>query len=326
MDYKEFVDEFSNKLQERMDDGVEIVKTSSVKVNEELEGLSIRYPDSSIAPMVYTDDKYQMYQEGIGMDELVDRTTKALEDMRDNCPEIPIINKEEAEKNLYCVVVNSDENKKLLEKVPHEKLEDLAVIPRFRVDDNSSFIVTNNVCDTLKMTSEEIMEAAHANTNAQKFDCINMNDIIREMMEKDGLSEEYIDEIMSIQGQDNPMYVISNESRFDGAVAITSKEAMEKAYEKVKEDHPEMKDMYVIGSSRHELILLADSTVDSIDALKDIHKDVQDTTLDKADKLTDHVYKYNSESKEISIADKVPSMSEELSNAMDKTESHGRSH
>ena len=71
------------------------------------------------------------------------------------------------------------------------------------------------------------------------------------------------------------MYVMSNESRVEGAVALTSTSAMESAYEKIKEDHPDMENLYVLGSSRHELILIPDDAVDNVEDLKAIHKEIQ---------------------------------------------------
>ena len=326
MDYEQFVADFTAELQKNMEqENVELKRGTFRKVNEELDGLSIKYPDSPIAPTIYFEDKYQMFQDGYSVEQLAERTADQLKSIRDNAPELPTLTEESARQNLYCVVVNASENEEMLRNVPHERLEDLAVVPRFKVGEDASFIVSNDLCSNLQMTSEEVMEAAHANTNKQEFQCQNMTDVMRGIMKEQGMPEEYIDELIQMQGQDCPMYVMSNESRVEGAVALTSTSAMESAYEKIKEDHPDMENLYVLGSSRHELILIPDDAVDNVEDLKAIHKEVQDTELSKADKLTDHIYEFNAQTKQLSIAD-APALTESAFEVMEVVKSHGRSH
>lgn len=327
MDYEQFVAEFTAKLQRNMEqENVELRRRTFRKVNEELDGLSIKYPDSPVASIIYLDDKYQMVQDdSYTIEQIAERTAMQLQSNRGDEPEIPLLTEESARQNLYCVVINAAENEEILRNVPHERLEDLAVIPRFKVREDASFIVTNDVCSNLRMTSEEVMEAAHANTNKQKFECQNMTEVMRGIMKEQGLPDEYVDELLRMQGQDCPMYVMSNESRVEGAVALTSTSAMESAYEKIREDHPDMENLFVLGSSRHELILIPDDAVDNVEDLKAIHKEVQDTELSLADKLTEHIYKFDAQSKQISIAD-APSLTEGETMEMEVVKSHGRSH
>ena len=327
MDYEQFVAEFTAELQQNMEqENVELRRGTFRKVNEELDGISIKYPDSPVAPTIYLDDKYQLVQDGsYTIEQVAEKTAMQLQSIRGDAPEVPILTEESARQNLYCVVINAAENEEMLRNVPHERLEDLAVIPRFKVCEDASFIVSNDVCSNLRMTSEEVMEAAHANTNKQEFECQNMTEVMRGIMKEQGMPDEYVDELLSMQGDNCPMYVMSNQSRVDGAVALTSTSAMEAAYKKIKKDHPAMENLYVLGSSRHELILIPDDTVDNVEDLKAIHKEVQDTELSKSDKLTEHVYKFDAQSKQISIAD-VPSLTEGESMEMEVVKSHGRSH
>ena len=326
MDYEQFIADYTAELQQNMEkENVELIRGTFRKVNEELDGISIKYPDSPIAPTIYYEDKYQMFQDGYSVEQLAERTAEQLRSIRENAPEMPVLTEESARKNLYCVVVNAEDNEEMLRKVPHEKLEDLAIVPRFKVGEDASFIVSNDLCSNLHMTSEEVMEAAHANTNKQEFQCQNMAETMRDIMKSQGMPKEYVDEFIEMQAQNCPMYVMTNDSKVEGAVAITSPNAMESAYEKIKEDHPEMENMYVLGSSRHELLLIPDDAVDNVEALKAIHKEVQDTELSKSDKLTDHIYKFDAQSKQISMAD-TPSLTEGKSEVMEAVKSHGRSH
>ena len=323
MGYEEFSADFIEGLKNSMDPEVELDRRKVTKVNEELDGITVRYPDSAISPTLYLQDKYEMYQDGYSMDQLVENAVDQLQVARENAPEMPEFTEEAARERLYCVVVNADKNEELLKNVPHDRLEDLAVIPRYRVNDNASFIVTNDMCRNFKMTSEEVMEAAHTNTNAHDYECQSMTEVLAGIMRDQGMPDEYIDEMTQAQGENNVMYVVSDEARSDAAAAITSETAMHNAYEKIKSEHPEMNDMYVLGSSRHELILVPDDAVEDEELLRSIHKEIQDTQLSNSDKLSDCIYKYNANTRQIAIVD-TPVLSQEQ--AMEVTRSHTRSH
>lgn len=326
MDYEQFVSEYTQELQLNMEqENVTLQRMEVQKINEKLDGLSIRYPDSPVAPTIYLNDKFQMMNDGYSVEELAENTAEMLRSIRSNAPAVPELTQEAAKKNLYLAVVNADENAELLKQIPHERLEDLAVIARFKVGEEGSFIVKNEMCQHLQMTSEEILEQAHKNTDRQEFQCTNMADVMKEIMISQGMPKEYVDELIETQGMDCPMYVLTNESKVEGAVAIASQPAMEKAFEKVKEDHPEMEQMYVLGSSRHELLLVPDSIVNDVEELKAMHKEVQDTELSVSDKLTEHIYKYDGLSKKLSIAD-TPALSESESVVKEVVKSHAKSH
>ena len=326
MNYEQFVADYTAQLQLNMEqDNVLIQRMETQKINEMRDAISIKYPDSPVAPTIYLEDQFELVQDGYTVEELAERKAEQLRNIRSSAPEVPELTPGSAKKNLYCVVVNAEANAELLKNVPHEKINDLAVIPRFKVGENGSFIVKNEMCQQLQMTSEEVMEQAHKNTEKQNFECQNMTEVMRGIMKEQGMPDEYVDELLQMQGENCPMYVMSNESRVDGAVALTSATAMESAYEKIKEDHPGMENLYILGSSRHELILIPDDAVDNVEDLKAIHQEVQDTELSISDKLTEHIYQFDAQSKKLSIAD-APVLVAGESMAMEVAKSHSRSY
>lgn len=320
MEYEQFVQVFGNELKKKMQqENVQFYRVDSVKVNERKDALSIRYPNSPIAPMVYLDDKYKLYREGYSVTEIVEETAEQLHNTKENLPEIPELTKENARDKLYCVVINADANKDLLKNLPYEKLEDLAVVARFKVGEDGSFLVSNELCQQLQMTTEEVMELAHRNTEEQTYTCQSMSEIMREILEEEGMAQDYIDEVINMQEMDCQMYVLTNEEKIDGAVAIASKKVMEQAHKKVGEDY------YVLPSSRHELILVPQDMVPDVKRLQEMVESINASEVKIADKLSDHVYKYDSLSKRVTLADGMESV-----NTKDQSlgigKSHGRSH
>lgn len=138
MKYESFAKQFVDELQNRLaHENVELIRETRRKVNEELDSVVIKYPDTPFSPVIYLEEKYQLVKDGgYSVDQLVDKTVTDIRNACINAPELPELSAETAKQNLYCVVINAAENEEMLCDVPHERLEDLAVIPRF----NSGFI------------------------------------------------------------------------------------------------------------------------------------------------------------------------------------------
>lgn len=290
MEYEVFVKQFVTELQEKMEtQKSEIRRRKVTKTNGVVkDSIVVRYLASNVAPTVYLDDLYEMHKGGRSINELADTTVKVLEKNKNMTPEMPVLTTESAKENLYCAIINSAENEEMLKNVPHEKLEDLSVVARFRVGKDGSFLVTNDICKILQMTSEEVMEVAHANTNKTPYKCQSMGEVLRELMIQDGLPEAFADELIQQTQEGNDiMWILSNESRIDGAVAMTSQDALKAAHEKLGED------FYVLPSSRHEVILVPQSIVSNVEDLKAMVHEVNITEVQEVDKLSDSVYIFN---------------------------------
>lgn len=319
MEYEAFVSQLMQELQQNMGQAnVEFHRHEVIKNNGVIkDGITIKYPDTPVAPTIYADDLYEMFNEGYSISEIAENEARKLESMKASMTEVPVLTQETALQNLYCAVVNTADNEELLKNVPHEKLEDLSVVARFKVGEDGSFLVSNDICKTLQMTSEEVMEAAHANTDHQEYKCQTMGEVMREMMLKDGMSEDYADELNQMQGEQCPMWILSNSSKVDGAVAITSQETLKAAHKKLGED------FYVLPSSRHEVILVPQSFVSDVQELKDMVRSVNETEVSRIDKLSDSVYCFNG--RKLTIADATSEkMSEALTEGLSK--GHARSH
>ena len=300
-EYEQFVAQFTDKLQQNMEPGVELTRSTCKKVNEgEVDSLVVKWPDSPVAPTIYFRDKFPQYEEGISVDDIAHVTAAQLLMAKKQAPVLPEISIESARQNLYLVLINQQNNKELLKNVPHEKVNDLAAVARFRVSDDASFLVTNDLCKNLKITSEEVLDMAYANLKPENFECQNMNEVMKTIFKEQGMPDDYMEDVFS---RECPIYVASNKSRVDGATAMLSKDFMSKSYERIQQDFPEMMDLYVIGSSRHELLLIPDCSVDSIDSLREMHCEGQSTELSEADKLSESIYRYDSRTRQITIAE-----------------------
>lgn len=326
--YEDFVSTFINELQLSIGNEVEIERTTATKVNEIKDAIVVKGADDSskektIAPMLYLSDSWSKYQAGESIHDIAEKTAIIIRDTKNSAPSIPKLDRESFRKNLYCTVVNREKNTELLKKAVNEPFNDLAVIPRYRISDEASFIVNKDYCSHLGMTQDEIMEYARSNTDKEDFKCQSIIEVLRNLYIKEGLPEDLIPDDLTMSN-DGPIYCLTNKTQIDGAAAIISTKALDNAFEMIKTYHPTMTKVYVIGSSRHELILVPDDVTNDINELKQIHMDVQAHELEECDKLTEHVYFYDPITRELSIADKPILEKPASERELEKVLSHGR--
>lgn len=318
MEYETFVNQFIEELKLNMEQSdVELQRQTIAKNNGVMmDSIAIPCPDAPMAFIVYPEDYFGMVKDGYSISGIAENVARDLEKQRLSIPEPPRLTQESARQNLYCAVVNSADNEEMLMHMPHEKLEDLSVIAKFRVGAVGSFLVTDDICQSLRMTSEEVLEMAHMNSDRQGYQCQTMGEVMRDLSTREGMPEDYADELIQ-SGERCPMWILSNEQRIDGAAAITSEEALKAAHEKIGED------FYVLPSSRHEVILIPQSFVPDVGSLQAMVRDINATEVSKTDKLSDGVYKCNGKCLLLANA-----ASEKISKSSTKglSKEHARSH
>lgn len=196
---------------------------------------------------------------------------------------------------IYCAVINADANSTLLASVPHEKMEDLAVVVKERISDRGSILIANDLCNKMQMTPEEVLEVARKNSEEKEYECVPIGDMIQSILAPEELPDAYTEDIRA-ETTKAKMYVITNREKWEGAAAILSPRALEAAREKMGENY------YILPSSRHELILLPESTPMNVEEMQKVVRDINGTIVRKEDRLSDNVYKYDSETKKVSLA------------------------
>ena len=323
--YNDEVNEIVELVEKKMiNENITIKRTIAHKVNGDEEQLTVQFHDSNIGPSLPLKYYHDKLYDGYTLEEIAEMMVKVIHNSQKFAPEVPELSQRTAKENLYCVVVNTEMNQELLKTVPHEKVEDLSVVPRFRVGDMGSVLVTHDLCRRFQMTPEEVLEYAWKNTNKEEI-YINhvMNEVVK-IMEDMGAPQEYIEEFQETQMKAFPLYIVSNRQKIDGAVAMASKTLMDQAFSYVQQKHPDIESIFVIGSSRHEVLLIPDMNNWSVEDLLNIHKEVQGAELSEVDKLTENIYRYNGRTHKLSIADSC-TLSKSQSETKDIVKTHSRS-
>lgn len=288
------------------------------KVNTKLDSLAIRPLGANISPNIYLDNFYEMYRYSNNIESvlhnIVTMWTNAIEDaevkigMRAEKLE-QIRNKEYVSKNVFFMFVNTEMNKDYLKEIPHREFLDLSIIYRVVVskthDGIASYSINNEFFSSMGFSEQELYDLARENTFRifeSYFDSLLNSEISilnDRLLEVDPYDPEYktisdqIEDLEAYAGE--PIYVITNKTRLNGAIEILNSDFMEKVAE-IMED-----DFYIIPSSIHECLICPISKVSETDVLNMVITTNRDA-VDTKDILANSVYKYTRKTGEITLA------------------------
>ena len=242
MDFENFKEQFTedvgNALSERGIDAA--VTTNTVeKMNESYEALTITPEGSHVGVNLNMDRFFEAYENGVSYDEVVNKATDVAEQGIKESPAVDIAsltNYDIMKEKLAMEVVSSEANADLLSKIPHQQIEDMAVIYRCVLSTGeegmSSVVVTNAMLDTFGVTAEQLHADAMENAPEIKPAVIKgMTEVMQEMMGEDFASIGF-----DINPADEMMYVASVPDKIHGAGVIAYQDFMDQAAERLGGD------------------------------------------------------------------------------------------
>lgn len=196
--------------------------------------------------------------------------------------------------NVYCKLVNAEQNKDRLQNLLHTKILDLAITYHLPVGEDKDTIasacITNNMLEHIECDIEELKQIALKNSFAMCEE-ISLSQLMLEMLKEFGTPD---DASFAFDNEDvvEPVYVIKAKGKYDGAINMFNTDVLDKYATKFNSD------LAIIPSSIHEIIVTpyemavssgTTSMVDSVNA----------HCLSDTEVLSDHAYKYNRTLKQV---------------------------
>ena len=304
----EFVEALKEKLSERGND-VDVKVSTVEKMNQSYEAITITPEGSNIGMNMNLEVFAEAYESGVPFDEIVEQVTNKVEAHLADMPTFDVqslTDYEQMKDKLAMEVVAADRNADLLAKVPHQEMEDMAVVYRFVMesDENgrASILVSNDLLDKMGVTPEQLHADALENAPELRPAVIKgMSEVMMDMMGEDAHEMFGIDEFP----QDEMMYVATVPDKISGAGVIAYQEFMDQAAEKLGGD------FYILPSSIHEVLLVKDDGAVNFNDLKSMVEDVNATQVAPEEKLTDSVYHYDSKEHIFELAEKFEARQQE---------------
>lgn len=303
MTFKEYVEKVKREIKAYLPEEYKDVtpEINMVRKNngEELTGLTLR-GESNICPNIYLNSFYDLHQGGMKVEDTMGQIGEIFQREIKRTPQFNLedFTYNHIKDNLYYTVINAEKNEKLLQEIPHQRREDLAIVYRVNVaiseEGTGSILINNNHLKLLGIEQREIHEQAVKNMPKilpPKFE--NMNDIIAELMGEDV-------EIFEEMAEENMMWVLSNDRRMQGAAYMFDEEVMSSIAEKLGGD------FIVLPSSVHEVIIIKEADImveENIDLefIQRMVSEVNESQVEPEEVLSDEIYRYSSRENKLSL-------------------------
>ncbi len=284
MSFEEFIEEMTKKIPGCMEEyNIKSIHAKKIFKNNGVvcTGLAICIEGENVAPNIYMEYFYNEYKAGLSMEEIMalfcNEYKEARNHMAYDCLDI---NMDNLPKHLFMKLVNYEKNKEILKNCPHIKFLDLAITFRFLVrqdkEGTASAMISNEDMEEFKITTGELYSLA------EKSNRIVFPPKLMPM-------EEAIKELAP--GEDTvpckEVYVLTNSQGVNGAVYMTYVDIIGAYADRIE------KNLYILPSSIHEVLLLPDEGDIDEEQLGEMVRDINEYVVGNIDFLSDSIYYYD---------------------------------
>ncbi|MBR0148675.1 MAG: hypothetical protein IJM23_05695 [Lachnospiraceae bacterium] len=266
----------------------EVDKLNGVK----LHGITVSRGDSSISPVIYAENYIDMFEDGKQMDYIIDSVMEIFKRHFETKPDID----SSMFSDWNCVkdkigarLINYEANKDMLKETPYIRFLDLAVIFDIKGSHTSlgscSVRITNHLMDFWGISLTDLETAFNENLSKMEVDIKPLSELIGKFLTGDsGCGNDLI----------CPLCVMSTNEAY-GAIAMLRKDVIKAFTERIG------RDVYIIPSSVHELLLYPANENAMVPEINSMINEVNRNVLNPMDVLSDHAYFYSRELDDISI-------------------------
>lgn len=303
MNFIDFKNEIQKMTQQKVGSGYTVSLQDVLKTNDQVyTGIIIKNVNENIAPAIYLEDFYRAYLKGQSLDSIANQIVNIYNREIQSPPLTQVPSREDFLAHLNPTVVNAELNKSLLTDIPHRTIEDLAVYPKYKLDNTSnctlSFNVTNDLLSHYNMTKDEVINAAIDNMKPSQFKCQTLLETIFDLSSK--AFGELNEDDLTMEDLYMPVYVITTLSKTDGAACLASKEVLSDVGNKLQDDY------YILPSSIHEVLAVPKSYIDNPTELQTIVREINQTHVAPNELLSNNIYQFNCISKKLQLFNDNP--------------------
>ncbi len=265
-----------------------------------LHGLVINRKESKVSPTIYLEQFYEQYEDGTPFGEIVRNIEETMrEHERDDVNMDYFRDFEKVKDRIVYKIVNYEMNVELLESVPYVKWNDLAIVFCHVCDEcmlgYATILIRNCHLDMWGIDNEQLFEYARINTpRLMQDEMTSMDEVLKDIMERNQcfmpLPEQGVDAAVG------NMYVLTNAKRIFGATSMLYSRRLEELSDRFGTG------LYILPSSIHEVIILPESDTCDVEYIRDMISEVNETQVSLEERLSDNLYYYDRDRREIRIA------------------------
>ena len=296
--YEQFVNEVTEAIRTTAGAEYTVIPRKERRNNSVvLDGIMLQRGNERVAPNIYLNHYYAKYCNGEGAEQIAEQILALCEEKREEILELTQrldFSSEYIGKHLYYRLIGTEKNEELLRELPHRSYLNLAVVYYWVVYEEEeqlgSILMTLRQMERFGWTEEELMRMAQENT-PRLFPALTKG------------MDEIIGELLAHQEELN-ILVLSNEKGINGAACLMYPGVLQRLEEAMKGS------FYVLPSSIHELIVLPDNGASAVRLCEMVYC-INRTQLPPEDVLSDTVYYYSEETKELCVIDALEEITEE---------------
>lgn len=301
MGFEEFAENVVKEIRAKVGGAFQIKEHEVIKNNNvKRAGIAVMKNEEDIRPCVYLDEFYQEYEsDGMRFDEIVDEVCRLILKHEEDALDFDVSGFKRWETirgNVYPKLINAEQNKELLEKIPHRDFMDLAVVYYAVVrnharEDIGTILIYNSHMEMWGQEEENLYQTAMMNMRADgETDLATIETVIKRIA-----PEITFPSVPCNVPWDTRMYILTNCRKRFGAVEILDKKTLRMIADKVGDR------FIVLPSSVHETIVLPPRDETEYEWLAAQVREVNDTQVDIEERLSYHVYMYNRDEEALQI-------------------------
>lgn len=272
----------------------EVIDPSEHKIDKRI-GLAFIVPGRTISPIIYMDKFYEMHQKEEKIDEIMKKIVECFlkaDEISVLPTGIDVRNFETVKEYLTVCLINTAENKKLLETIPHYSFEDMSIIYQIQFSTNdeelSSIKVTNDLMRIWNITHVQLHAQAVKNAMEKEKPvlCSSLS-MLNSFLDKDREPENLLNCLIEGNERENGLFVLTTRQKICGAKALIYPTVLDSIVTTFPEG------FYIMMSSIHEAMIVSKKTGVPVSKLKELVEAGNMDAINPGEKLSDNVYSYD---------------------------------
>lgn len=275
------------------------------KVNEKMDGLSIcrKGEKEYISPGISVGEMYRNYVSKGDFQAAMREAAEAMVQAFGKI-EIPRLDQSTAKDHIIYQLVNTVQNKEMLQNMPHREFQDLSIIYRWVLDvadgEITSTVINNHLAEELGMGEEQLFQAATENTRRILPPVTkDMKEILGEMLSDNGMPPSVIEPMVEELPMAGTMWVMTNEYGIGGAVSMFYEDRLHELAESMGSD------LYILPASVHEVIAVS-TEIGEPEELAEMVAEINMSEVELCDRLSNQVYHYDKDLRKLTLATDTP--------------------
>ena len=269
----------------------------------QMVGVQVRLQEENVCPVVYVEPFFNEIRLGEPVEKVMNEIARCMEEAG-NVPflhsGINPMDYDSVKEHLAVMLVNTQANKRMLQEMPHENMEDLSAIcyvdfPVESNDGKATMKVKNEHLKMWNVDAKEMFQQARANTQPVNTPILqSMDEMLLSIFNEEGHATNLLAENVDFGLRSHDMlYALTNVEKQYGASMITQPEVLNKLEQLFPEG------FYVLPSSVHEVLIVPDNGEMEPKMLGEMVREVNKNEVERQEVLSDRVYSYDKEKHQI---------------------------